>query len=58
MTIENRISNPMSEQNSPENEVVDVNELVAQRREKLNAMREKGQAFPNDFRRKHIYFKK
>ena len=44
----------MSEQNSPENEVVDVNELVAQRREKLNAMREKGQAFPNDFRRKHI----
>ncbi|NRA82987.1 MAG: lysine--tRNA ligase [Gammaproteobacteria bacterium] len=46
----------MSEQNSPENEevVVDVNELVAQRRAKLDAMREKGQAFPNDFRRKDI----
>lgn len=44
----------MSEQNSPENEVVDVNELVAQRRKKLDAMRAKGNAFPNDFRRKDI----
>ena len=45
----------MSDQNSVDNEeVVDINELVAQRREKLNAMREAGQAFPNDFRRKDI----
>ncbi|MDP2560639.1 lysine--tRNA ligase [Psychrobium sp. 1_MG-2023] len=46
----------MSDQNSPENEVevVDVNELIAQRREKLNAMREAGQAFPNDFRRTDV----
>ena len=46
----------MSEQNNVNNEeeVVDINELVALRREKLNALREAGQAFPNDFRRKDI----
>ena len=29
----------------------DENKLIAQRREKLNALREQGNAFPNDFRR-------
>lgn len=32
----------------------DENKLIAQRREKLNALRENGQAYPNDFRRKHL----
>ncbi|MCG7533362.1 lysine--tRNA ligase [Psychrobium sp. MM17-31] len=46
----------MSDQNNVNNEeeVVDINELVAQRREKLNAMREAGAAFPNDFRRTDV----
>ena len=44
----------MSQENTPEVEVVDVNELIAQRREKLNEMREQGKAFPNDFRRDSI----
>ena len=30
---------------------VDVNEQIAQRKAKLAALREKGVAFPNDFRR-------
>ncbi|OGT21956.1 MAG: lysine--tRNA ligase [Gammaproteobacteria bacterium RIFCSPHIGHO2_02_FULL_42_13] len=30
---------------------VDENELIAQRKEKLNALRKAGQAYPNDFRR-------
>jgi lysyl-tRNA synthetase class 2 len=34
-----------------ENITVDTNELIAQRRAKLTALREKGSAFPNDFRR-------
>lgn len=33
------------------NEAADENRLIAQRREKLNAIREKRNAFPNDFRR-------
>lgn len=44
----------MTEENkTPENtaEPVDENKLIAQRREKLTAMRENGNAFPNDFRR-------
>lgn len=44
----------MSEENNPVNateETVDENKLIAQRREKLTAMREQGNAFPNDFRR-------
>lgn len=44
----------MTEENkTPEKnqEPVDENKLIAQRREKLTAMREKGNAFPNDFRR-------
>ena len=32
-------------------ETLDENRLIAQRREKLTALRERGQAFPNDFRR-------
>ena len=44
MTEENKTS----ENNA---EPVDENKLIAQRREKLNAMRENGNAFPNDFRR-------
>ena len=37
----------MTEQNSQ----IDENKLIAQRREKLKALREQGVAFPNDFRR-------
>jgi lysyl-tRNA synthetase class 2 len=38
--------------NSPiEEETVDTNALIAQRRSKLTAMRDEGNAFPNDFRR-------
>jgi lysyl-tRNA synthetase, class II len=33
---------------------VDENKLIAQRREKLSALREQGQAFPNHFRRDHL----
>src|SRR5690625_2455190 len=31
----------------------DENRLIAERREKLNRLREKGQAYPNDFRPDH-----
>ena len=44
----------MSEENNTQNtteEQIDENKLIAQRREKLTAMRELGNAFPNDFRR-------
>ncbi|MGD9593023.1 MAG: lysine--tRNA ligase [Candidatus Berkiella sp.] len=34
--------------------VEDVNEQIRQRREKLKAMRTKGNAFPNDFKRDHL----
>ncbi|MGH8628467.1 MAG: OB-fold nucleic acid binding domain-containing protein, partial [Gammaproteobacteria bacterium] len=30
------------------------NEIIAERRAKLNALRESGIAFPNDFRREHL----
>jgi len=40
----------MTEQ-QPAAEPQDDNKLIAQRREKLNTLREQGQAFPNDFRR-------
>ena len=36
--------------NNPE-QILDENKLIAQRREKLRALRENGIAFPNDFRR-------
>ncbi len=44
----------MSEQNQPEAPQQELNEIMAQRLAKLEAMREKGQAFPNDFRRDNI----
>jgi lysyl-tRNA synthetase, class II len=40
----------MSDTQNPEDE----NKLIAQRREKLTALREQGQAFPNHFRRDHL----
>ena len=42
---------PNQTNNLVEEEVVDTNALIAQRRSKLTAMREEGNAFPNDFRR-------
>ncbi|MFT4630271.1 MAG: lysyl-tRNA synthetase class 2, partial [Dinoroseobacter sp.] len=37
---------------SPTNEpVVDENQYIAQRREKLNQLRSQGQAYPNQFKR-------
>jgi len=41
----------MSEDKQQANTPEDENRLIAQRREKLNAIREKRNAFPNDFRR-------
>ncbi len=41
----------MTEKVNPKDEQFDENKLIAQRREKLAAMREAGNAFPNDFRR-------
>jgi len=39
---------------SEETPVQDENKLIAQRREKLQAWREQGKAFPNHFRRSHL----
>ncbi|PKF60204.1 lysine--tRNA ligase [Psychromonas sp. psych-6C06] len=44
----------MSEQNQAEAPQEELNDILAARLEKLDAMRAKGQAFPNDFRRKNI----
>ena len=44
----------MSEQKTAEAPQVELNDILAARKEKLDAMRAKGQAFPNDFRRKDI----
>ncbi len=41
----------MSESETNEQAIVDENKLIAQRREKLAQLREKGNAFPNHFRR-------
>ena len=41
----------MSEENGQAVNAEEENRLIAQRREKLNALREKRNAFPNDFRR-------
>ena len=41
----------MSEKESVNEQPQDENKLIAQRREKLQAMRVAGNAFPNDFRR-------
>ena len=38
---------------SEEQDLQDENKLIAQRREKLSAIREQGQAFPNDFQRQN-----
>ncbi|KFZ29611.1 lysyl-tRNA synthetase [Pseudidiomarina atlantica] len=40
--------------NTQNTEIVDVNEQIAQRKAKLQALRERGVAFPNDFRREHL----
>lgn len=37
--------------NMTEEKIIDTNELITQRRAKLAALRKKGNAFPNDFRR-------
>ncbi|MCB1647470.1 MAG: lysine--tRNA ligase [Pseudomonadales bacterium] len=42
----------MTEENRPS--VEDENEIIAQRRAKLSELRAQGNAFPNDFRRKHL----
>ncbi len=42
----------MSDNTHNEN-ALDENKLIAERRSKLNAIRERGNAFPNDFRRSH-----
>jgi len=44
----------MSEQNQAEAPQEELNDILAARLEKLDGMREKGQAFPNDFRRENI----
>jgi lysyl-tRNA synthetase class 2 len=44
----------MSVNNQAEAPKEELNEILAQRMAKLDAMREKGQAFPNDFRRDNI----
>jgi len=44
----------MSVNDQAEAPKVEINEILAQRMAKLDAMREKGQAFPNDFRRDNI----
>jgi lysyl-tRNA synthetase, class II len=41
----------MSDESSTATEALDENKLIAQRREKLVRLRERGNAFPNDFRR-------
>ena len=41
-------------ENNTENQPIDENKLIAQRREKLKQMREQGIAFPNNFRRDSI----
>ncbi|MFZ5502866.1 MAG: lysine--tRNA ligase [Pseudomonadota bacterium] len=40
----------MTTETTPQNE----NQIIAERRAKLNAIREQGVAFPNDFERKHL----
>ena len=45
----------MSENSKPEGApAVDENQIVAERRAKLQALRNQGIAFPNDFRRSHL----
>ncbi len=42
----------MSEADNEKN--LDTNQIIEERREKLKALRRKGAAFPNDFRRQHL----
>ncbi|MCS4305853.1 lysyl-tRNA synthetase class 2 [Rheinheimera pacifica] len=44
----------MSDQQQPQEEIQDVNKLIAERKHKLAQLREDGFMFPNDFRRAHI----
>ncbi|WP_018692086.1 lysine--tRNA ligase [Algicola sagamiensis] len=44
----------MADQQNTTPEVTDVNKLIAERKSKLATLREKGVAFPNDFRREDI----
>ena len=44
----------MSDQQQPQEEIQDVNKLIAERKQKLAALREDGFMFPNDFRRDSI----
>ncbi|SEH92218.1 lysyl-tRNA synthetase, class 2 [Rheinheimera pacifica] len=44
----------MSDQQQPQEEIQDVNKLIAERKHKLAALREDGFMFPNDFRRDSI----
>ncbi|MDP5136512.1 lysine--tRNA ligase [Rheinheimera baltica] len=44
----------MSDQQQPQDEIQDVNKLIAERKQKLAALREDGFMFPNDFRRDSI----
>lgn len=44
----------MADESNVETEVPDENKLIAERREKLDGLREQGQAFPNAFRREHL----
>ena len=41
----------MNEQKPPE---LDTNQVIAERREKLQALRARGNAYPNDYRREHL----
>ncbi len=43
----------MSTQQTPQTPASDDNQLIAERRAKLAALRTQGVAFPNDFRRHH-----
>jgi len=47
----NKVIGKNMSQNTPNEQQQDENKLIAQRREKLTAMREKGNAYPNDFKR-------
>jgi lysyl-tRNA synthetase, class II len=44
----------MSDDNIPPSSVTDDNQIVAERRAKLKALRADGNAFPNDFQRSHL----
>lgn len=48
------MSNENNQNQPPVNETLDENELIRQRREKLDSWRENGQAFPNTFRPEHL----